>query len=144
MMKRLLLVALLCAGCAHVDTTSGTFSHPPGAPMVLTLERHMDTIFNGPDIDEDQTLTIELQRVEIGKRVTIPSENVTVRFGVQRFGLGSTGKSFQGFIIVKSVKKDEVVATLKLLVVAATKDGSYTEEARFHSDYTFLREPKRD
>jgi hypothetical protein len=144
MMKRFVWLAVLCAGCAHVDTSSGTFSQRPGAPMVLTLERHMDTIVNGPDIDEDQTLTIELRRVEVGKKIVIPSEDATARFLVKRFGPGSTGKTFQGFIIVKSVKKDEVLATMKLLVTAATADGTYTQKARIHGDFSFVRELKRD
>jgi hypothetical protein len=143
-MKRFIVVALLCAGCAHVDTSSGVFSQRPGGPMVLMIERHMDTIANGPDIEEDQTLTIELRRVEIGKRLAIPSDDVTVRFAVRRFGPSSEGKSFQGFIIVKSVKNDEVVATLQLRVVAKTKDGTYTQEVKFHSDCAFVRELKRD
>jgi hypothetical protein len=139
-MKRLLLVAVLCAGCAHVDTTSGTFSQRPGAPMVLKLERHMDTIVRGPDIEEDQTLVLELRRVEIGKRLTIPSDDVTARFTVKRFGPSSQGKTYKGYIIVKSVSKDEVVATLKLEVTAITSDGTYIQTATFHHDYPFRRE----
>jgi hypothetical protein len=134
------LVALLCAGCAHVDTTSGTFSQRAGAPMVLRLERHMDTILGGPDIEEDQTLVVELQRIEIGKRLTIPSDDATARFTVKRFGPSSTGNSYKGYIIVRTVTKREVVATLKLEVAATTSDGSYTQTATFHGDYTFWRE----
>jgi hypothetical protein len=139
-MKRLLLTVLLCAGCAHVDTTSGTFSQRSGAPMVLTLERHMDTILRGPDIEEDQTLVLELRRIEIGRRLTIPSDDATARFSVKRFGPSSTGSSYKGYVIVRAVTKREVVATLKLEVTATTSDGSYTQTATFHGDYSFVRE----
>jgi hypothetical protein len=139
-MKRLILAVLLCAGCAHVDTTSGTFSQRTGAPLVLRLERHMDTIVRGPDLEEDQLLVIELPRVEIGKRVEIPSDAVTVRLSVKRFGPSSQGNSYRGYIIVKSVAKEQVVVTLKLEVIAQTKDGSYTEKPTFHGDYSFFRD----
>jgi len=131
---------LICAGCAHVDTTQGTFTQRANAPLVLQLSRHVDTIVRGPDIEEDQLLMLELHRVEIGKRMTIPSEDVTVRFSVKRFGPSSQGSSYKGYIIVKSVSKDEVVATLKLDVIATTSDGTYTENPTFHADYTFRRE----
>jgi len=112
--------------------------------MVLKLERHMDTIVGGPDIDEDQLLVLELQKVEIGKRLTIPSDAVTAQFSVHRFGLSSKGTSYQGWMIVKSVGKEEVVATLKLEVTAITSDGTYTETARFHGDHTFFRDKSHD
>ena len=108
--------------------------------MVLKLDRHMDTIANGPDIEEDQTLTLEVRRVEVGKRFTIPSDDVVARFDVKRFGPSSTGKGFKGYLIVKKVEKDAVVAEVNLVVEATTADGSYKETARFRGDHTFLRE----
>ncbi len=136
-----LMTLLALTGCAHVDTTSGTFSQHTGAPLVLWLARHMDTIVRGPDIEEDQLLVLELPRVEIGKRLTIPSDAVTVQFSVKRFGPSSQGNAYRGYVIVKSVAKEQVVATLKLEVIARTRDGSYTQTATFRGDYTFLREP---
>jgi hypothetical protein len=139
-MKRLALAVLLYAGCAHVDTVNGTFTQRAGAPTVLKIERHMDTIVSGPDIEEDQTLILELRRIEIGKRLVIPSDDVTARFTVKRFGPGSKGQGFKGYIIVKSVSKSELVATLKLELTAKTSDGEYKETPTFHGDYTFVRE----
>ena len=108
--------------------------------MLLKLERHMDTILGGPDIEEDQTLLLELRRIEVGKRLTIPSDDATARFSVKRFGPSSQGNSYKGYVIVRTVTKDQVVATLKLEVTASTSDGSYTQTATFHGDYTFWRE----
>ena len=112
--------------------------------MVLKLERHMDTIVRGPDIEEDQFLELELHEVQIGKRLTIPSDAVTVRFSVKRFGLSSQGNAYRGYVIVKAVAKEQVVATLKLEVTAITSDGAYTQTAKFHGDYTFFRDKSHD
>jgi hypothetical protein len=138
----ILALTTLC-GCAHIAESNAIFAgnaNNGSGPLVLRIARHMDTIVRGPDIEEDQLLVLELRRVEIGKRMTIPSEDVTVRFTVKRFGPSSQGNSYKGYIIVKSVSKDEVVATLKLDVIATTSDGSYTENPTFHTDYTFRRE----
>ena len=139
-----ILSLLVLAGCAHVATTRGTFSQQPGAPLVLKIERHMDTIARGPDIEEDQLLVLELRRVEIGKRLAIPSGDVVARFDVKRFGPSSQGETYRGSIIVSSITKERVVATLKLDIIALTADGSYKQTPRFHGDYTFIRESADD
>jgi len=139
-----LMALLAVTGCAHVASTRGTFSQEPGAPLILRIERHMDTIVRGPDIEEDQHLVLELRRVEIGKRLAIPSEAVTAQFDVDRFGPSSYGNSYRGYVIVRSVSKKQVVATLKLDIIALTTDGSYKQTPRFHGDYTFNRESAND
>jgi hypothetical protein len=146
-MKQLIALTILSltalCGCAHIAQSNATFvpiANSGSGPLVLRIARHVDTIVRGPDIEEDQLLVLELHRVEIGKRMTIPSEDVTARLTVKRFGPSSQGNSYKGYIIVKSVSKDEVVATLKLDVIASTSDGAYTENPTFHSDYTFRRE----
>ena len=65
--KLAMLVSALgwIAGCAHVEATKATFQHTSAA-LVLQIDRHMEEILRGPDIEEDQTLVLELRDYEIG------------------------------------------------------------------------------
>lgn len=150
MKAHVILVAvgvLTLGGCAHVAETRATFirqTETGSPPLVLKIERHMDTIVRGPDIEEDQTLVLELKRYKLGKRIAIPSDDVTVRFGVMRFGPRSHGEIYEGYVIIKSVTDEQIVARVKLNVTARTTDGSYVEQAKYHGDYTFFRGSSRE
>ncbi len=145
-MKQLRLAGLLLtlAGCAHVASTHGRFAQQADGTLVLKLTRHVDTIVSGPDIEEDQTLVLTLRRVEIGKRIEIPSDDVSAEFTAVRFGPSSYGESYRGYILVRSVSEKQVVAALKLDVTAQTETGSYKQTARFDDEYTFGRERSHD
>jgi hypothetical protein len=137
-------LGLTLAGCAHVESTHGRFAQQADGALVLKLSRHVDTIVSGPDIEEDQTLMLTLRRVEIGKRIEIPSDDVSAEFTAVRFGPSSYGESYRGYILVRSVSDKQVVAALKLEVVAQTETGSYKQTARFNDEYTFGRERAHD
>jgi hypothetical protein len=139
------LVAL--AGCAHVASTNATFvrrAEAPPAPLVLKLARHMDTIVRGPDIEEDQLLVLEVRDFQIGRKLDIPSAAVRPRFSVTRFGPGSQGEVYKGYLIVRSVTPQKVVAHVHLDVRARTADNSYIQNARFHKDYVFYPADEHD
>ena len=139
-----LLSLLALAGCAHVASTSGTFTQRPGVPLVLKLTRHLDTVVQGPDVEEDQTLIVELRRIAIGQRINIPSDDAAAAFQAERFGPTTRGETYRGLIVVRSVSKEQVVATLKLEIDARSSGGSYSQKVRFNDDYTFHREAPRD
>lgn len=150
-MKILQMIVLIAGvvtlgGCAHNGPVRAVFIQdnqlpPPaeGGPLVVKITRHVDTIVNGPDIEEDQRLVLNLTRVEVGKKILIPSPTVAARFVATRFGPTSTGQQFQGYVLVKSVSETHVVIKLDLDVVAKTVSGGYTHHAKFSDTYTCLR-----
>jgi hypothetical protein len=136
----------LC-GCAHLASSRAIFTGSANAgdgPLVLRITRHMEEIVHGPDIDEDQLLVLELRDFELNKKLAIPSEKVTLGFSVTRFGPSSKDVTSKGYIIVRSVSDKKVVSHLHLDIVARTSDGSYTQQVKFHGDYTFDRESDHD
>src|SRR5437867_1529445 len=110
-MKTALLMvgAILMLACAHVASTRATFYRQTDRPLALTIRRHMDTIVNGPDTEEDQVLVLELQNVAVGKRLLIPSDDVTAQFSAYRFGPESRGMSYRGYIVVKNIASQQIV-----------------------------------
>ena len=128
------------AGCAHVASTKATFAHSARKPLVLTINRHVDTIVHGPDAEEDQVLVLRLRDMTIGKRLVIPSSDVVAEFAALRFGPESRGDTYRGVIVLKSIGDKQVVAALSLTVIASTSDRSYQQTAKYRGDYTFARE----
>ena len=104
----------------------------------MHITRHVDTILNGPDIDEDQLLVLDVSNFALNKKLTIPSAQVKPRVFITRFGPSSEGKDFHGILIVKSVETDKVKAYLDLDIDARTEDGSYSEKAHFKGDIVFF------
>jgi hypothetical protein len=147
----LLIAVMLACGCAHTTLTSATFSHeaalsaantaaaPDHHHLVLQITRHVDTIINGPDIDEDQLLVLDLRNFRLQQRLPIPSAEVSPRLTITRFGPSSEGKEFRGFLIIKKISSDQVQAYVNLDVIAQTRDGSYSQKVRFRGDFVFLR-----
>ena len=139
-MKFIILMSLVVfTGCAHVASTSGTFSRQAVGSVGLKLQRHMDTIVNGPDVEEDQTLTLTVRNYALHKRLVIPSDDVDAELTITRFGPTTTGRKFQGFLIINSESTDEVVAYLNLQVDARTESGHYEQTVKFKGDYQFLK-----
>ena len=154
-MKATLLTIALAAfasACSysHVGPATATFVHPAPAvdagvlavqagPLVLRISRHVDTIMNGPDNDEDQLLVLEVHDFRLNERLAVPSDSVAPQFTATRFGPSSKGDSFKGFLIVKKVTPRRVSAYLYIDVTASTASGSYTQTAKFHGDYKFVR-----
>ena len=138
-MKRFALVALMLAGCAHVDSTRGTFNRGRENDLALRLTRHVDTVVRGPDDEEDHVLVLDVRHWTIGQRLEIPGD-VTPVFTVQRFGPSSKGETYRGFLIVRKVEERRVVATLNLVVTAKTEDNTYRQTARFRGTFTFDRQ----
>jgi len=132
--------SLLLAGCAHVASTTPTFVQEPNKPLVLKLARHVDQLMSGPDIEEDQTLIIELTDVAINERVPVPSAKAKVRLVVERFGPASEGVEFVGYVIVRKAEMYRVLADVHLDVQARTADGSYKQTTKFRGDQVFERE----
>ena len=129
-------------GCAHLAESNATFTGTAGqgaGPLVLRISRHMDTIVRGPDIDEDQLLVLELRNFELNRKLLIPSDNVRATFSVSRFGPSSKGVGNDGYVIVKSVSDERIVARVNLDIVARTSDGTYTQQVKFRGDHTFYR-----
>ena len=151
-MKSIIVATLLALGLAcgysHVGKPFTTFQRPappvggagetPNGPLVLRISRHIDTILRGPDTDEDQLLVLKVHDFELGKRIKIPSENVTAEFTATRFAPTSRGETYTGFLIVRKITADKVDAYLHLDVTANTANGSYAQTAKFHGDYSFL------
>ena len=145
-MKRLTALTILTlttlCGCAHLAESNATFAgsaNNGSGPLILRVARHMDTIVNGPDIEEDQLLVLELRNFQLNQKLPIPSASVKSSFTVTRFGPSSRGIGERGYIMVKSVSEDTVVAYLDLQVTALTSDGTYKEQAKFHGVFTFRR-----
>jgi len=137
-----LMLTALC-GCEHLAESNATFTGAANngtGPLVLRISRHMDTIVHGPDIDEDQLLVLEVRNFQLNKKLPVPSDSVKPSFSVKRFGPSSRDIGDQGYIIVKSVSDKTVVAYLHLDIVAQTSDGSYTQQEKFHGEYTFYSE----
>jgi hypothetical protein len=100
----------------------------------------MDEMIQGPDTEEDQVLVLHVQDYQIGKKLTVPSENVAAEFNVTRFGPESRGDEFKGYIVLNKVLQDKVEATMHLDVTAHTVSTKthYTEVAKFHGNYVFV------
>jgi hypothetical protein len=144
----LMIFASAC-NYSHVGAPSTTFSRAtpplgtitdemPGNPLVLRISRHLDEVIRGPDIEEDQLLVLRVQDYQIGKKLKIPSVSVTPEFTVTRFGPGSKGDTFDGYLVLRKVTAHKVDATLRLDVTAHTASGSYTQTAKFHGTYSFI------
>jgi hypothetical protein len=136
------ILAALFTGCAysHVASTAATFRQSEsGAPLMLQISRHLDTVVPGPDDEEDQLLALEVRDFQLNERLKIPSEKVTPEFTVTRFGPRSKGESFSGFIILRKITADQVDAYLRLAVTARTESGKYTQRARFRGNYSFTQ-----
>ena len=99
----------LAGGCAHIAATQATFTRTDTA-LVLQVDRHVEEIVRGPDIEEDQTLVLELRDYQIGKWLAVPSTNATARLEVRRFGAPSHGEVFAGWVKVRKVTATKVVA----------------------------------
>ena len=150
----ILLIGLaLVSGCSHAALTGATFvqvgetSSPNDTEhshLILHLTRHMDTILNGPDIDEDQLLVLDVRNFPLNRKLLIPSEQVTPRVFITRFGPSSEGKDFKGVLIVRSVEHDKVKAYMDLDIVARTEDGSYSQKAHIKGDFVFFPEKDED
>jgi hypothetical protein len=143
------LIAVVAACSAgHIASTNATF-HPLGpepagdaaqpGPLMLNVTRHIDTIINGPDIDEDQFLALEVHNFQLNQRLPIPSEAVTARFIATRFGPRSTGESFNGYLIVQKITAKQITAKLRLVVKARTESGRYSQIVKFRGNYIFYR-----
>ena len=150
-------LAALASACSysHIGSTSATFSRvppalgadavpAPGGPLVLKINRHLDTVMRGPDTDEDQLLVLEVRDFRLNQRLAIPSEDVTAEFTATRFGPRSTGNSFSGFLILRKVGAKQVVAYLHLDVTASTADARYVQTAKFRGEHKFFREAGHD
>lgn len=144
------LLLALASACnySHVGPALGTFSRPTpplGAgsletqvgPMVLQISRHLDTVMNGPDSEEDQTLVLRVQGYRLNQRLAVPSDNVAPDFTATRFGPTSKGGTFNGYLIIKKITTDRVEAYLHLDVTASTASGKYTQTAKFYGNFTF-------
>jgi hypothetical protein len=144
-MKRLCILAMLCmSGCAysHVASTNATFAQSDGgnAPeLVLRISRHLDTVLSAPDSEEDQLLELVVRRPTIGERRAIPSDTVTPRFQATRFGPASIGTDYHGFLRIREISTNRVVAIMKLKVTASTPESGYTQKAVFNDKFIFVR-----
>jgi hypothetical protein len=140
MIKQCLALAIcLLTGCAHVATTRGTFRDTDHV-LRLRLDRHLDTVLNGLDLEEDQTLVLELKDYSIGRRIPIPSPQAAVGFRATRFGPTTEGLNYVGYVIVRNVTPTEVTAALSLALLARTTSGSYEQKVKYSGDYVFRPE----
>jgi hypothetical protein len=153
-MKTIILavcLAIFSSACnySHVGGPNTTFNRgtpplgtatndTPGAPLVLRISRHLDTVMRGPDSEEDQFLVLTVRDFRPGQKLKIPSEKVTCEFTATRFGPSSHGDTFVGYLIVRKVTATKVDASLHLDVKARTNSGSYTQTAKFHGTYSFV------
>jgi hypothetical protein len=151
-MKRIiaLVLMMLASACSysHIGPAIGTFSRPTppvGAgslesqvgPLVLQIARHVDTVMNGPDNEEDQTLILQAHGYRLNQRLPIPSDNVTPDFTATRFGPTSKGQNYSGYLIIRKITGGRVEAYLHLDVTASTASGKYTQTAKYDGNYTF-------
>ena len=130
-------------GCAHIGATRTTFTHA-GPALLLQIDRHMEELVRGPDIDEDQTLVLVLRDYRVGERLTVPSAKALARLEVRRFGPASHGEVFRGWVKVRKVTETKIVANVKLVVTARTSSGSYVQTTKFDDQYEFFRAPAAD
>ena len=133
-----LMILTVGSGCAHIAATKATFSQT-GNGLVLQIDRHMDELLHGPDIEEDQTLVLELHDYPVGKWQAIPSPQAVARLEVRRFGPTSQGEVFTGWVKVCRVTDAKVSADLKLVVTARTASGNYVQTTKFKGRYSFYR-----
>lgn len=135
---------------SHVGLPVATFSQPvpplgagsleaQAGPLTLRVQRHLDTVLHGPDNEEDQSLVLEVRNFQINHRLQILSDNVTPEFTATRFGPTSRGQAFTGYLVVKKITPHRVDAYLHIDVTASTPSGSYTQTAKFHGDFAFVR-----
>jgi len=158
-MKRIIAatILMLASGCgySHIASTTTTFnqlapllaSSPNdvhSGPLVLKIVRHLDTVMNGPDIEEDQLLVLEARNFRLNQKLLIPSDNVKPQFTVLRSGPRSEGKTFSGYLIIRKITADQVSAKLHVVVTARTADGSYTQTAKFGGEQKFFRGTDND
>lgn len=134
-----LLSAVLLAACSHVAWTRSTFRVLGASPPELELRivRHLDTVVQGPDIEEDQTLVLVVREYRLNEPIRVPSPNVSVTFVGKRFGPPSHAVDSRGKITVRAVSAERVTAHLDLCVLASTRDGSYRSTERFRGEYIF-------
>lgn len=145
-----LLIACGClCGCAQPAVTNASFIHEtavatPEGPatnrLVLQLGRHADELLSGPDIDEDQLLVLDIRDFRLNQKLAIPSEKVSPRLSIARFGPPSQGKEFHGYLIIKSLSTNKVTVVLDLDTVSETDDNSYSEKTRFKGEFKFFPE----
>ena len=138
MVVTLLTGAVLVSGCAHIAATKTTFTQS-GGTLVLQIDRHVDELMHAPDLEEDQTLVLELRDYRIGERLVVPSAQALARLEVQRFGPTSHGQEFTGWVIVRKVTAAKIVAGVKLAVIARTTTGNYVQTEKFNGQYQFVR-----
>ena len=134
----ILVVVTIGGGCAHIATTRATFSQA-GTGLVLQIDRHMEELLHGPDIEEDQTLVLELHDYPVGKWLAVPSPQATARLEVRRFGPTSQGEVFTGWVKVCRITDAKVIADIKLVVTARTASGNYVQTTKFKGQYGFFR-----
>ena len=136
---------------SHVGLPVATFSQPApplgagsleaqAGPLTLSVQRHLDTVLKGPDNEEDQLLVLEVRNFQINRRLQVLSDNVTPEFTATRFGPTSKGQTFTGYLIVKKITPHRVDAYLHIDVTASTPSGSYTQTAKFHGNFAFVRD----
>ncbi len=151
-MKRVIaaVLVMLASACSysHIGPESGIFSRPAppvGAgslesqvgPLVLQINRHLDTVISGPDNEEDQTLILQVHGYRLNQRLVIPSDSVTPDFTARRFGPTSKGGTYSGYLIIKKITAGKIEAYLHLDVSASTASGKYTQTAKYRGNYTF-------
>ena len=139
----LLLCFLTACGYSHIGETRATFRQVDQT-LTLRVDRHLDTVMRGPDVEEDQRLVLELTGFEIGKRLPVPSANAVARFNVERFGPSSEGSECTGYIVVKSAGEKQAVVYLHLDITAHTANGSYVQHVKYRGDHTFYERVARD
>lgn len=138
------LIGLLAvSGCAHIAATKATFTHT-GSELVLQIDRHMEEIVRGPDIEEDQTLVLELRDYQIGERLEVPSAKAVARLEVRRFGPTLEGAVYTGWVRIRKATDTKIVADVKLVVTATTTTGHDVRTATFNKQYQFYRGPSGD
>ena len=146
-----LMVVAFASACSysHLGPPAATFNRPATAigagslavqtgPLVLRINRHVDTIVSGPDNEEDQSLVLQVRDFRLNQRLPIPSDSVVPEFTATRFGPPSKGDTFTGYLIIKKVTPTKVSAYLHLDVTASTPSGSYSQTAKFHGDFIFV------
>ena len=135
-------LSTLVLGCnySHIAYTNATLASPvtESGSLVLKINRHVDTVVKGPDIEEDQVLVITVHNVALNKKLLIPSDDVTADFTASRFGPSSKGDNYQGYLILNKVTKNRVEATVYLDLVARTESREYSQTEKYRGKYEFL------
>ena len=148
----MIILALVCGcGYSHIASTTCTFNQPTPlvasaqdgvrhGPLNLEIIRHMDTVMSGPDVEEDQLLTLEVRNFRLNQKILVPSPNIKTHFTTRRSGPEAEGRTFSGFLIVRSVGSNQVTINLHLVVNASTSDNRYAQTLKYRGDYRFYRE----